>query len=214
MIKPAKEKFFFLGLPGSGKGTQGLLLAQHLQVPFFSVGDLLRERAKGSDATAKNLAGMLKKGGLLPGDFIVTLLLEHINQDLGFVVDGVPRTLEQKHALFEQCPAAGESGSFALFLDVPEDLALQRLLQRRVCHDCGAVYSEKEMITKCQKCGSSRIGRRSDDVLQTIEKRFSAQKDALEAVIASYEKDGLLKRINGAHPPDQVHLDIIRRIAG
>src|SRR3990170_8754821 len=91
-----------LGAPGSGKGTQGALLAQRLGVPLVSTGELLRAHAAAGTDLGRKVGSYLDRGDLVPDDLLLAALDDALRATMtpgGYVLDGFPRTPAQaRHA--------------------------------------------------------------------------------------------------------------------
>ena len=136
-------KLVLFGRQGAGKGTQSALLSKHYGAPHISTGDMLREAvAEGTDfgLQAKTY---IESGALLPDEIMLGVISERFGHDDvqadGFLLDGFPRTVGQAEALLEHHPI-----DLAVNLEVPRDVVLERLSSRRVCSNCGAIYSTAE----------------------------------------------------------------------
>src|SRR3989304_451011 len=95
-------KLILIGPPGSGKGTQAKMLAEKLNIPHISTGDILREAVKNSTELGRKAQVFMDKGELVPDDVIVEMVKERISQadcKNGYIFDGFPRTLHQAQML-------------------------------------------------------------------------------------------------------------------
>ena len=87
-----------LGPPGSGKGTQGAILAKRLALPKVATGDLLRAAVHDGTALGKQAASYMTAGLLVPDDVILGLIEEVLASPEaahGVIMDGFPRTVLQ-----------------------------------------------------------------------------------------------------------------------
>ena len=172
-----------LGPPGSGKGTQGVVLAARLRVPHVSTGDLLREsRAAGTDL-GREAARYMDRGELVPDDVMVGLAKERVSKpdcQTGFVLDGFPRTLVQAEALDELLKEIGRELDVILELIVPEEVSVERMLER------------------------ARIEGRSDDTPEAIRKRLDLYFERTAPVVEHYRATGNLVGIHGDRTVDEV----------
>jgi adenylate kinase len=83
--------------PGRGKGTQGVVIAEHFGIPHIATGDLLRDHVARGTELGQSVQGFLDRGELVPDEVVLDMVrtaLEELQGD-GFVLDGVPRTMEQ-----------------------------------------------------------------------------------------------------------------------
>ncbi len=188
-----------MGPPGAGKGTQGEILADKLNIQTISTGLMLRGAIKEGTEIGKLAAQYINDGKLVPDDVIVGVVKERLAKpDLqnGFILDGFPRTVAQAKALTE----TGIRIDKVLCIDVADDVIVSRLSSRRECSKCGVPYNvvsnkpEKEGI--CDKCGGELI-QRADDVPETIKNRLNVYHDETEPILAYYEEMGLLVKVQG-----------------
>lgn len=96
------QNLIFLGPPGAGKGTQAKRLCARLGVPQVSTGDMLREAKASGSELGRQVAEIMKLGGLVSDEIVIDLVRERLGRaDVapGFVLDGFPRTLGQAEAL-------------------------------------------------------------------------------------------------------------------
>ena len=112
----------------------------------------------------------------------------------------------------------GEQGvSLAINLDVPSSLVVERLGSRRVCQECGAVFSllrdDPEAVSgTCSRCGGDVI-QRGDDQPSAIETRLAAYERDTAPLLDFYTSRGLLVTIDGARELDTVTADIEAALA-
>lgn len=116
-----------IGPQGSGKSTQGQLLAEYLKIPFIATGDILREIAQFETEEGKKIKQILDSGNLVDDKTVVSLIRQRIGKDdckNGFILDGYPRTLEQAKKV--------EDFNFdkAFYFKVPKAIVVERLLKR------------------------------------------------------------------------------------
>lgn len=196
-------KIILLGPPGAGKGTQARLLTEKFQAPQISTGDMLREAVKQGTKSGLQAQEFMKAGQLVP-DFVVIGIIEErlasSDAKRGFILDGFPRTVEQAKALEGMFSRSGEKVDAVLNFRVPDEDLVGRLAGRRLCSKCGAGYHldfsapKKEGV--CDRCGSQLI-QRDDDREETIQKRLDVYKKQTAPLIDYYNREGVLKNING-----------------
>jgi adenylate kinase len=198
-----------LGPPGSGKGTQGERLQQDLQLPYYATGDILRAAVREGTDIGKEAKSYMDDGDLVPDDVIVGVIAERIDQkeaEDGFILDGFPRTQPQADALGEKLEELGRGVSAALLIDVSDDEVVRRLGGRRTCpngHIFHVDFDPPEEEGVCDVCGE-QLAIRDDDKPEVIRKRLSTYHDKTEPLIEFYESQGLLSRVDGDQPPEEV----------
>lgn len=198
-----RKDLILMGPPGGGKGTQSQRLVTDLGIPQISTGDMLRAAVREGTSLGRQAKGYMDKGELVPDEVIIGLVKERLrNGDAqkGFILDGFPRTVAQAEALDKMLEAAGREIARVVDLDVPDSEIMGRVTGRRVCRSCGATYHvrfdppKKEGV--CDKCGGE-VYQRDDDTEATVAKRLSVYHDQTRPLLEYYEKQGLLKHVNG-----------------
>jgi adenylate kinase len=198
-----------LGPPGAGKGTQAVRLRDDLGLCHVATGDLLREHRSRGTPAGRQAADYMDAGRLVPDELIVAMILDKIDDEgrEGFLLDGFPRTLSQAEALDRTTSARQRRLSAALLVDVPDDAVLERITGRRQCPD-GHVYHVRfdppQRDGICDEDGKP-LFQRADDTAETVRDRLRVYHDATEPVVAYYAERGLLRRVDGTRPPDEVY---------
>ncbi len=121
------------GPPGAGKGTQATLLKQAYNLIHISTGDVFRYNIKNQTELGKLAKSYMDDGNLVPDEVTIKMLQDEVNRHSnanGFIFDGFPRTSSQAKALDAFLEAKGESINGMIALEVPEDLLVERLLER------------------------------------------------------------------------------------
>ncbi|HXH22712.1 MAG TPA: adenylate kinase [Dehalococcoidia bacterium] len=208
-----------LGAPGTGKGTQAVIIAEKYGWPHISTGDMLREHvAKGTELGAK-AKGYMDAGALVPDALVIEMLVDRLRRPdaaSGFVLDGFPRNLAQAQALDRALSEAGKAIDLALNITVPDDELVKRLSSRWLCRSCGAIYNENvsppKVAGKCDKCGGE-LYQRDDDKPETVRARLQQQKPPAE-LIEHYRAQRKLVDIDGMQPVEAVTAAIAAAIQG
>ncbi len=206
-------KLVLLGAPGAGKGTQASNLAEMLQVPHISTGDIFRANMRENTPLGVKAKSYMDQGLLVPDELTVDLVMDRLAQEdcqNGYILDGFPRTIAQADAL-----AAKETLDAAVNIDVEDSAIIDRMGGRRVCPACGESYHVKYNPPKkegvCDKCGQALIVRK-DDVPETVQKRLEVYHEQTAPLISYYEKQGKLVTVNGAQAPSQVTASIMEAL--
>ena len=198
-----------LGPPGSGKGTQGERLQEDFHLPYYATGDILRAAVRDGSEIGREAKDYMDRGDLVPDDVMVGVIAERIGgkeAEDGFILDGFPRTEPQAEALESKLGELRRGVSAAVLIEVPEEEVVRRLGGRRTCPN-GHIFHvdfdapEKEGI--CDVCGAE-LGVRDDDRPEVIRNRLAQYREKTEPLIDYYEARGILKRVDGDQPPEEV----------
>lgn len=206
-MRPTPTNIILMGPPGSGKGTQAVVIAERYAVPIISTGDILRASARSGSALGLELRAIMASGGLVGDDMMIALVQDRLAQAdaaRGFILDGFPRTVAQAEALsalLDGYPA------LAIVLEVPDHDLETRLDSRRICLKCRAVYHSGTRLGSeaetCARCHLPLI-KRDDDNIDVIRTRLQTYHRETEPVLAYYAGHGALVRIDGSPAPDEV----------
>lgn len=164
------------GPPGSGKGTQSERIIEKYGLAHISTGDILRQEIKDGSELGQTAKSYIDKGELVPDGTIIGMLekkLESLTDAKGVIFDGFPRTVDQAAALKEMLQKRNEDVNVMLNLEVNREELIDRLLKR------------------------GELSGRSDDNLETIEKRINVYEEQTSPVIDFYKKEGTYKPIEG-----------------
>ena len=203
-------KIIMLGAPGAGKGTQAKQIAAKYNIPHISTGDIFRANIKNGTELGKKAKEYMDQGLLVPDELTCDLVMDRIAEDdakNGFVLDGFPRTIPQAEALTAALEKIGQKMDFAIDVDVPDENIVNRMSGRRACLKCGATYHivaippKKEGI--CDACGSELV-QRDDDKPETVQKRLDVYHEQTQPLIDYYNKQGILKSVDGTVPMEEV----------
>ena len=202
-----KKEFIFAGPPGSGKGTQTEMLSKDMNLPHIDTGALLREEIAAGTKNGKKAAGFIDKGQLVPTELVSQIVKNRLLKDdckNGFILDGFPRSIEQALALDEILNDINQENKVipqVFYFEISQDKLVERLVNRRSCKKCGAIYNLKTMTlkdsTKCEKCGGN-LERRSDDTEEVANKRFKTYFEQTAPIIEMYKKRGWLYTIDAS----------------
>lgn len=186
-----------VGLPGSGKGTQGAQFARRHRIPKVSTGDMLRDAVARGTALGQEVAATLNAGGLVPDEMIVRVVearLQHPDTASGFVLDGFPRTLPQAEALDRVM--IGRGALVVIYLEVSPDVILERILSRRICESCGQADTGAPTTEYCASCGGTFV-KRADDHVDVIRRRVAEYVNNTAPLVEWYRKGPTFRAIDG-----------------
>jgi adenylate kinase len=205
------------GAPGAGKGTQSSLLVDKRRYVQISTGDLLRAATKNKTELGLKAQSYMDKGDLVPDSVVIGLVEEKLRELKGrpFILDGFPRNIPQAEALDKALAKTGLKVDKVVSLEVPEQILFKRLVGRRVCKNCGAVYhvdskpSKKEGI--CDLCGGPVV-QRPDDREDVIQNRLETYRQQTAPLKDYYRKQGRLSEIDGNRGTEAVFADLVNQI--
>ena len=207
-------KIIMLGAPGAGKGTQAKQIADKYKIPHISTGDIFRANIKNNTELGQKAKQYMDQGLLVPDELTCDLVMDRIKQDdckNGFILDGFPRTIPQAEALDAALDKINEKMDYAINVDVPDENIVNRMGGRRCCLNCGATYHVVTTPTKvegiCDRCGSPVV-LRDDDKPETVQKRLTVYHDQTQPLIDYYEKQSILKTVDGTKSMEAVFDDI------
>jgi adenylate kinase len=181
-----------LGAPGSGKGTQGQILAQRLGIPKVATGDILRAAMKADTPLGKEAKRFYDAGKLVPDSVILELIKSELAKpeaQHGAIFDGFPRTAAQAELVEKTLTARGQRLAHVLLLDVPEEELVQRLHGRAVQEG------------------------RSDDTPEAIRTRLAVYHQDTAPLVAYYAQRGIVHRVPGVGSIQDIAQEI-KRIIG
>lgn len=210
----------FLGAPGSGKGTQAAMLAQKLQIPTISTGEVLRKEVEQQSEIGVVAKSYMNSGKLVPDDVVVGIIKNRIiDADCknGFILDGFPRNINQAKVLDEMFSSLEKNIDIVFNFEVSEDILVKRISGRFSCKECGAVYNryfklpQKEGI--CDNCQSDQFQSRSDDNEATVKSRLEVYHDSTFELIQYYEKKNLLLSLDAVKNAPLVFEDLLDAIS-
>lgn len=179
---PAR-RLLIVGPPGAGKGTQAARIAEELSIPAISTGDIFRD-----NVSQETELGVLAKSYMDAGEYVpdsvtndmVRSRLAEPDAAEGFLLDGYPRTLDQVEALDGMLAELGTPLDRVLLLEADTDTVVERLLAR------------------------GRESGRSDDTAETIRHRQNVYAEQTAPLVEVYESRGILRRVDGMAPIEDV----------
>jgi len=209
-----------LGPPGAGKGTQAARLQAERGMIQLSTGDMLREAVAAGTPVGLEAKAVMERGELVSDAIVSALIGERLDSasGKGAIFDGFPRTRAQAEALDLLLTERGRSLDHVIELAVDEDALVTRITGRFSCAKCCAGYHETFRPTKvpgvCDACGSTEFVRRKDDNEQTVRTRMAEYRAKTQPILPYYDQRGLVRRVDGMAPVEEVAAEIAAILDG
>jgi adenylate kinase len=202
-----------LGKQGAGKGTQCARLSRHYVIPHISTGDVFRSAVGAGTPFGKIAEQYIDEGSLVPDEVVLGVVTERLDHEStrqrGFILDGFPRTQVQALGLTDLL--APDDLDLVVDLEIPIEVALGRLSQRRVCVSCGTNYSLSSPPSfnwTCDICGGEVV-RREDDSEEAINRRLELYEEETAPLIEWYGVRDKLAVVDGLGDPEVVQRNIV-----
>jgi len=195
-----------MGPPGAGKGTQAGRFASERGLPKISTGDILREAIKAQNPVALDAKARMDRGELVDDATMISIVADRLSKpdvQVGFVLDGFPRTVTQASALDELMERLGSGPLIVVDVAVPEQELVKRLAVRRICSACGTNADPASGADACRTCGGHLV-QRSDDDQGVVLERLRVYQQSTRLVLEYYRERPTFRVVNGAQPPERV----------
>lgn len=180
--------------PGAGKGTQGALIAAHFGIPHIATGELLRDHVTRRTSLGLAVQEYLDRGELVPDQVVLDMVREAIVAAKaaggGYVLDGIPRNIQQARAAYLIARELGMTADVALHLDADDAEVTRRLLAR------------------------AALEHRSDDTADVIAGRLALYHQVTAPIICWYRDRGILVSVDAMRPAQQIGREILTALDG
>lgn len=207
-----------MGAPGSGKGTYAKVLKDIFAVPHISTGEMFRKAIKEGSELGKLAQSLIDKGNFVPDDITNKLVKQRLAEEdckNGFLLDGYPRNLDQAKAFTEILKELNIELDAVINLNVDDDEIVKRIVNRRLCSNCGQGYNILTIPPKvegiCDLCHSP-LYTRADDNEETVKTRLAVYNDQTKPLVEYYEALNKILQINSNQEIDLAINDIVKAV--
>ncbi|OLB78581.1 MAG: hypothetical protein AUI14_12840 [Actinobacteria bacterium 13_2_20CM_2_71_6] len=175
--------------PGAGKGTQGALIAAHFDIPHIATGALLRDHVARQTELGRAVQRHLDRGELVPDPVVLDMvrleLLAAKAAGGGYVLDGIPRNMQQARAAYLIARELDMTANVALHLKADDGELRRRLLAR------------------------AALEHRSDDTDEVIRRRLAIYHEVTHPIVSWYGERGILVSVDAMRPVKDVGREIL-----
>jgi len=204
-------RLVLVGPPGAGKGTQAAFIAEHVDVPNISTGDIFRANVTQGTPLGLQAKAYMDRGDLVPDDVTIEMVRNRLREPdalHGFLLDGFPRTVPQAEVLDDiLCESADTKLDVVLELVVESDEVVRRLSGRRTCRSCNHIwhvdFDPPQVQDVCDLDGGE-LFQREDDKAETVANRLDVYAGSTAPLVSYYAGRGLLIGIDATGPVDDV----------
>jgi adenylate kinase len=175
--------------PGAGKGTQGALISAHFGIPHIATGELLRDHVTRGTTLGLAVQEYLDRGELVPDQVVLDMVREALVAAKaaggGYVLDGIPRNMQQAREAYLIGRELDMTADVALHLGADDAEVTRRLLAR------------------------AALEHRSDDTAEVIAERLALYHRVTAPIICWYRDRGILVSVDAMRPAQHVGRDIL-----
>lgn len=204
-------RLVLVGPPGAGKGTQAQFIAEHVNVPKISTGDIFRANVTQGTPLGVQAKSFMDRGDLVPDDVTIAMVRDRLQESdalQGFLLDGFPRTVPQAETLDDLLRETAKAKiDVVLELVVENDEVIRRLSGRRTCRSCNHIwhvdFDPPEVPDVCD-LDAGELYQREDDTAATVANRLEVYAESTAPLVAYYAHRGVLVGIDATGPVDDV----------
>lgn len=210
------KNIMFIAPPAAGKGTQADLIVEKYKIPHISTGEILRDIAEEDSELGEYVKETLSNGELVKDSITDQLIEKRLARDdckNGFIIDGFPRNIEQAIRYDDILKKLKYEIGNVFLINIDKNLLEKRVIGRRVCEDCDAVYNlnsteaNPKVDSVCDLCGG-KLYQRNDDNLEAFENRYRLYLEKVTPIMEHYKELGVLYEIDGNKPKEDVFQQI------
>jgi len=203
------QKYVIMGVQGSGKGTQGAMLARDFDLTQIAVGDIFRWHVQNHTKLGAQVRRTMAEGRLVDDDMVEAVVRQRLvdhDWNYGFVVDGFPRNARQAEFFLDSYDIDG-----VIYLDLPDEEVRRRVLARRLCSNCGMDYNlialTPKVRNRCDVCGGHLV-RREDDTEAALANRLRDYHSKTNPVLELFRRKEFVVTVDARPDKATVQKDI------
>lgn len=195
------------------------MLIARTGITHYSTGDVFRDHIRRKTPIGTKALTYVNAGKLVPDEIVLEVasgFLKSAGRN-GVLFDGFPRTIPQAEGLDRAMSELNSRLDIAIFIDLADDIIVQRLTSRRTCRKCGAIYNLEFKPPRqpgiCDICGGE-LYQRDDDQEATIRNRLTVYQRETSGLKDYYQRQGKLAVLDGSIGKERLHSEIIKLVAG
>lgn len=205
--------YILFGIQGSGKGTQGKILAEKISAAYFETGGELRRLAREDSPLGKKVKSIIEAGHLVSRKVVMEIVENFVKNSASpsspIIFDGIPRNKQQSETFEALLQKLGRQYA-GLYFELSRAEAENRLLARRICAKCKAVYPASYKNDKCEKC-NGQLAIRADDNADSIRTRLDIFYKETLPVIESWKSRGKIITINASPSIEEITKELLKK---
>lgn len=185
-------RLVIMGPQGSGKGTQAARVAEALEIPAISTGDIFRANIKGDTELGRLARSYSDRGELVPDEVTNSMVRDRLAQEDtagGFLLDGYPRNAAQVVELDAILAEHGTALDGVIELEVAEEELLERLARR------------------------AEVEGRTDDTPEGIRRRLAVYHEQTAPLAQAYADRGIHAKVAGSGDLDVITAAVLEAVA-
>jgi adenylate kinase len=203
------RKYVIMGVQGSGKGTQSIMLAADLDLVHIAVGDIFRWNVQHHTKLGAQVRRTMAAGELVSDDLVEGVVKDRLGQhdwNYGFIIDGFPRNKRQAEFFLESYDIDG-----VIHLELPDSEVHRRVMARRLCSGCGMDYNLIDNSPRseetCDACGGKLV-QREDDTEEALAVRLREYHSKTDPVLDIFRRKEYVVSIDARPDKDTVQREI------